>query len=127
METKNVTGTKAVAEKLVRWFNQGEMARCYQELYSPEIESIETGDQSEIGHLKGMDAIQKKGQWWEETFEVHDMGASEPLVADNHFSVRYHMDTTHKPSGQRSQSSEIGVYEVRDGKIVREQFFFNPG
>lgn len=35
------------------------------------------------------------------------------------------MDTTHRPSGQRSQSSEIAVYEVKDGKIVKEQFFYN--
>jgi len=35
------------------------------------------------------------------------------------------MDTTHKPSGQRSQSSELGVYRVQDGKIVKEQFFYD--
>jgi len=35
------------------------------------------------------------------------------------------MDTTHKPSGQRSQMSEIAVYQVEDGKIVKEQFFYD--
>jgi ketosteroid isomerase-like protein len=35
------------------------------------------------------------------------------------------MDTTHKPSGHRSTTSEIAVYEVKDGKIVKEQFFYD--
>jgi len=35
------------------------------------------------------------------------------------------MDTTHKPSGQRNKMSEIGVYEVKNGKIVKEQFFYD--
>jgi ketosteroid isomerase-like protein len=35
------------------------------------------------------------------------------------------MDTTHKPSGQRSKTSEIAVYEVQEGKIVKEQFFYD--
>ena len=50
---------------------------------------------------------------------------SQPVVADNWFSVRFDIDSTHKPSGQRSQMSEIGVFQVADGKIVKEQFFYN--
>ena len=124
METTSATGTKEVAEKLVNWFNQGEMMKCYQELYSPDIVSIETGDSSEMGEIKGMDAVQRKGEWWQNTFEVHKTEASEPLVADKFFSVRFYMDTTHRESGKRTQESEIGVYEVKDGKIVKEQFFY---
>jgi hypothetical protein len=67
----------------------------------------------------------KKGEWWENTFEVHSSKASDPVVADNWFSVKFDMDTTHKPSGQRSKSSELAVYKVEDGKIVREQFFYD--
>ncbi|MEL6810481.1 MAG: nuclear transport factor 2 family protein, partial [Bacteroidota bacterium] len=74
---------------------------------------------------EGMEAVAKKGEWWEETFEVHSSHASEPTVADNWFSVRFDMDTTHKPSGHRSKSSEIAVYQVQDGKIVKEQFFYD--
>ncbi|MBT8319480.1 MAG: nuclear transport factor 2 family protein [Gramella sp.] len=99
--------------------------RVYQEYYSPEIVSIDTEDKSEMAHLEGMDAVMKKGEWWQDTFEVHSSTASEPVVADNWFSVKFEMDTTHKPSGQRSKSSELGVYKVADGKIVREQFFYD--
>ncbi len=119
--------TKDLANNLVEWCNKGDYDRCYQELYSPNIVSIEP-DWAEHSHLEGMDAVAKKGEWWENTFEVHSTKVSDPVVADNWFSVRFDMDTTHKPSGQRSQSSEIAVYNVKDGKIVKEQFFYDmPG
>ncbi len=116
--------TKEIAEKLVSWCNKGDYASCYQNLYSADIVSIEPkGAHTE--EAKGIEAVAQKGAWWEETFEVHSSTVSEPTVADNWFSVRFEMDTTHRPSGQRSQSSEIAVYEVKDGKIVKEQFFYN--
>lgn len=116
--------TKEIAEKLVSWCNKGDYASCYQNLYSPNIVSIEPKG-AEMQEVQGMEAVAKKGAWWEETFEVHSSKVSEPTVADNWFSVRFEMDTTHRPSGYRSQSSEIAVYEVKDGKIVKEQFFYD--
>jgi len=115
--------TKDIAEKLVSYCRNGEDQKAYQELYSPEITSIEM--QEPMKEVHGFEGIAKKGQWWEENFEVHGTEVSAPLVADNHFSVRFWMDTTHKPSGQRSQMNEIAVYEVKDGKIWKEQFFYD--
>ncbi|NND88448.1 MAG: nuclear transport factor 2 family protein [Flavobacteriaceae bacterium] len=115
--------TQEIANNLVSWCNSGQEARCYQELYSPNIVSIEPEGASPIA--RGMDELAKKGQWWKENFEVHSTETSEAIVADPFFSVRHTMDTTHKPSGQRSTMSEVGIYKVEDGKIVQEQFFYN--
>lgn len=118
--------TQEVASNLVSWFNNGQEERCYQELYSPNIVSLEPG--GEMAVAKGMDAVMKKGEWWRENYETHRSSASEPIVAEDWFSVRFEMDTTHKPSGQRGEMSEIGVFQVKDGKIVKEQFFYDmPG
>jgi ketosteroid isomerase-like protein len=35
------------------------------------------------------------------------------------------MDTTDKATGQRSQGREVAVYHVKDGKIVREEFYYS--
>jgi ketosteroid isomerase-like protein len=119
--------TKEIAEKLVAWCNKGDYDSCYQKLYSPNIVSLEP-EWAEHHRAEGMEAVGKKGEWWENTFEVHSTEVSEPTVADNWFSVRFEMDTTHKPSGHRSKSSELAVYQVKDGKIVQEQFFYDmPG
>jgi len=37
------------------------------------------------------------------------------------------MDVTKKPSGKRMTLDELGLFTVRDGKIVREEFFYTDG
>jgi ketosteroid isomerase-like protein len=103
------------------------LERAYRDLYSTGIVSIETGDDSDMGHIEGMEGLKKKVDWWSDTFEVHGIEVSDPIVSESWFTVRFEMDTTHKPSGQRSKTSEIAVYQVADGKIVREQFFYDRG
>ena len=54
--------------------------------------------------------------------EVHGFKASEPFVAHDRFVVQYDADVAEKESKQRRQLSEVGVYTVKNGKIVREEF-----
>lgn len=116
--------TEEIANNLVNWCNKGDYAKCYQELYSPQIVSMEPeGTPNNVSN--GMAEVMKKGEWWEENYEVHSSVASGPIVADDWFSVRFEMDTTHKPTGTRKKEAEIGVYQVENGKIVKEQFFYN--
>jgi hypothetical protein len=44
-------------------------------------------------------------------------------VGGTHFAVAMGMDVTMKGAG-RLNMDEIAVYEVKNGKIVKEQFFF---
>ena len=55
--------------------------------------------------------------------EMHSGYCSEPVVGGSYFSVAMGMDVTMKGVG-RINMDEIAVYEVKDGKIVKEQFFF---
>ncbi|MBN8691028.1 MAG: nuclear transport factor 2 family protein [Armatimonadetes bacterium] len=112
-----------VGTRLVELFNAGNWEPIYAELYSPEIVSIEADGMES----KGMEGINAKNEWWAENFEAHSLKATGPFPhGDNLFAVVYDMDTTHKPSGQRSQMQEVGVYELQDGKIVRERFCYAP-
>ena len=54
--------------------------------------------------------------------QVHSFTASEPFVAHDRFVVQYDADVTEKESKQRRKMSEVGVYTVKNGKIVREEF-----
>ncbi len=116
--------TNEVAQLLVTLFNAGEMEAPYHELYSPDIVSVE--QEGEFMKCDGMAEVMKKGEWWQENFEVHSASASQPLIADDWFTVTFTMDTTHKPSGMRSEMTEIAVYRVADGKIAYEEFFYSP-
>ncbi len=63
-----------------------------------------------------------KIEWWVENMEVHSVKVGGPFVVHDRFIVQYDMDVTDKNSKKRMQMSEVGVYTVRDGKIVREEF-----
>ena len=112
-----------IAEDVVRLNNEGDHKEVYAKYYTSESVSVEPMD----GPMKvstGLAAITAKMQWWEENNEVHGTKASGPLVADNHFAVTFWMDTTYKTTGVRTQMTELAVYQVKDGKIIREEFFY---
>lgn len=112
---------KEVGQSLVEKFNSGQFEAIYAELYSPDVESIEADGQT----AQGMAGIQAKNEWWEKEFEVHSTKATGPFPhQDSLFCVIFEMDITHRASGQRSQSQEVAVYTVKDGRIVREQFCY---
>ena len=74
--------------------------------------------------VEGLAAIKEKGRRFNESVEeMHDGYSTDPVVAGNFFSVAMGLDATMKGMG-RMRMDEIAVYEVKDGKIVKEQFFF---
>ena len=56
--------------------------------------------------------------------EFQGTTVSEPIIADDYFAVTYTMDITYK-GAPRMTETELAVYKVADGKIVREEFFYN--
>lgn len=117
---------EVIANTLVEKCRQSKFAEVVQEFYSPEIISIEAmempGSSKEI---KGLQAVIEKGQQWANNTEVHSIEVSDPLVAGSQFAVRFVMDMTCKQTNQRNTMQEIGLYQVENGKIVREQFFYD--
>jgi limonene-1,2-epoxide hydrolase len=73
---------------------------------------------------KGLAAVKAKTKARNEMIaEIHGDFCSEPLVAGNFFSVVLGRDITLKGK-RRINLQEIGVFEVKGGKIVSEQFFY---
>jgi ketosteroid isomerase-like protein len=121
------TATAAVAEELVALCRAGRNFDAINALYSPEIVSVESmGSEEMPREMKGIDAIRQKNQWWIDNNEVHSTDAEGPFVGEGKFAVHYTFDTTFKPTGKRDRMEEMALYTVKDGKIVREQFFYNP-
>lgn len=63
-----------------------------------------------------------KVDWWLDTFEVHRFDAGEPFVAKDRFVVQYDAEVSDKKTKERRKLSEVGIYTVKKGKIVREEF-----
>ncbi|MDX2304592.1 MAG: nuclear transport factor 2 family protein [Microscillaceae bacterium] len=112
-----------IAQELVDLCRQGKFMEAQEKLYSPNTRSIEP-EGTPGNDVRGMDALKAKDKMFNSMFEVHSIDVSDPIVAGNFFTLRMTLDTTMKESGQRVPMEEIAVYEVNDGKIVLEQFFY---
>ena len=119
-----VMTTKEVANRLHELFQANKWMEAQQELFSDDAESIEPKDSPGMQSVKGIDAIRKKGEDFNNMVEeVHGGWVSEPIVAGKYIAVAMGMDCTYKGMG-RQKMDEIVLYEVKDGKIVKEQFFY---
>lgn len=115
---------KEIAQKVVELNKVHNYQEIYNTLYSPDVVSVEFMD-GPMKEVVGMDKIMEKMKWWTENNEVHSIEVSEPLVADTHFAITFTMDVTDKNSGNRNTSTELAVYQVSNGKITREEFFYS--
>jgi len=124
MSTKEaVMTTKDIANRLSELFKEGKWDEAL-ELFSDDAKSIEPPDSPGLQSVEGLDNIKKKGQQFQSMIEeMHGGYTSEPLVAGNYIAFAMGIDATYKGQG-RMKMDEIALYEVRDGKIVKEQFFF---
>ncbi|GAA0553710.1 nuclear transport factor 2 family protein [Chitinophaga japonensis] len=116
--------TQEIANRLAELCRKGDYETAQKELYAEDAVSIEPYATPEFEkETKGLQAIIEKGQKWSAMVEeVHGGDVSEPLVADNSFALIMTMDLTMKGMG-RMKMSELCVYQVKDGKVVSEQFF----
>lgn len=119
--------TQDVAQKLCEHCRAHTEAEALETLYAENAESIEPmamEGQSPIS--KGREAIAAKHAWWNENFEVHSSDLEGPFINGNAFTVVFEIDATDKNSGRRWKAKEVALYEVDEGKIVKESFFMQP-
>ena len=115
--------TQEVAKKVVELTRKQAWHEAVNSLYAKDIVSVEAqGMGGESPEKRGIDAVRGKADWWINNMEVHSFDVSGPFVAHDRFVVQYDVDVTDKNSKNRMQMSEVGVYTVKDGKIVREEF-----
>ena len=94
------------------------------ELFGDNVKSVEPSNSKYLQNAEGKDAVRKKGEdWVKKIEEVHKTNTSQSVIGGNFFSIGREMDITVKGIG-RIQIEEIIIYEVQDGKIVLEQFFY---
>jgi hypothetical protein len=123
--SKIIMTTQQIADRLAELCKKGDFEKAQKELFAEDAVSIEP--QSSPGFEKeteGLEAILEKGRQFNSMMqEAHSINISDPIVAGNAIAIGLHMDVTMKGRG-RSTMSEICVYEVKDGKIISEHFFW---
>jgi hypothetical protein len=116
--------TQEVANKFNELAQSGQWDKIQDELYAENAVSIEPPHSQGLQSVEGLAAIKEKGKQFNESVEaMHSGYSTAPVVGGNYFSLAMGMDATFKGMG-RMNMDEVCVYEVKEGKIVKEQFFF---
>jgi ketosteroid isomerase-like protein len=115
-----------IANELVAGCRENRTRENLDRLYAADAVSVEAMDMGGGAVTTGLAGIHGKHDWWEANFTMHGGSVEGPFLhGDDRFAVIFDMDTTENATGRRSQGREVGVYHVKDGKIVREEFFYS--
>ncbi len=116
--------TQEVAMRFNELAQQEKWFQIQDELFAENVRSVDPSDSPYFGYAEGKAQVRKKGEDFVKRIEVFHRGSTtEPLVTGNHFTVGRSKDMTVQGHG-RIQIDEIMLYEVKDGQIVLEQFFY---
>ena len=118
MTTQEIASRYNQLAQAEKWFD------IQEEFFAENIRSIDPPESPYFGYAEGKESVRKKGETFTKKITaVHRLYTSEPVVAGDHFAVAREVDITVEGHG-RIQINQIMMYEVKDGKIVLEQFFY---
>ena len=116
--------TQEIADRFHELAQQEKWFEIQDEFFSEDVKSIDPAGSPYFGNAEGRAAVRRKGEEFVSRIEaVHSLRTTAPVVAGNHFVVGREKDITVRPHG-RIVINEIMLYEVKDGRIVLEQFFY---
>lgn len=120
--------SKEIADELVALCKQGKNMEAIEKLYSSDIVSVEASASPGMDQTQtGIEAIKGKNKWWVDNHEVHGGEVNGPFPNGDRFIVHFKFEVTPKQTGQRMSLEEMGLYTVKNGKIVKEEFFYSMG
>jgi hypothetical protein len=124
MTTKTAITTQQVATRFSELARQEKWFEIQDEFFADNVKSIDPTHSPYFGFAEGKAAVRKKGEDFVKRIEaVHSAYTTEPIVSGHHFAVGREIDITAQGFG-RIQINQVMLYEVRDGQIVSEQFFY---
>jgi hypothetical protein len=119
--------TQEVAARYRELMSERKFIEIQDTLYHEDVVSQEPEKAASMGmpiFTHGREAVKGKGVARRATIEtIHSYTCSEPIVAGEFFSVVLKQEVTFKGK-PRLTLEEIGVFHVKDGKVVKEQFFY---
>ena len=119
--------TQETAARYHELASQRKFIEIQDNLYHEDVVCQEPEKAASMGmpvFTNGREAVKAKGIARRATIEtVHSYTCSEPIVAGEFFSVVLKQEVTFKGK-PRIVLEEIGIFQVKDCKIVKEQFFY---
>ena len=124
MTTTTTLTTNEVATRFNELAQQEKWFEIQDEFFADNVRSIDPPNSPYFGYAEGKSSVRKKGEDFVKRIEaVHSAYTTEPIISGNHFAVGRDIDITVQGFG-RIQINQVMLYEVEDGQIVLEQFFY---
>ncbi len=121
--------TKEIADQLVALCRAGRNLEAVDTLLSADVVSVEArGDETMPAQMSGRDVIRGKNQWWIANHKIHSADVKGPFPNGDRFTVIYNFVVTPLAgpmAGRKVRMEEVALYTVSDGKITREDFFYD--
>lgn len=116
-----MNNTKELVEDLAKMIGEGKILEAFEKHYAEDVTMQENEDAPRVGKEENLK--------YEKTFvegitEVHDMKILGIAVGDNYSMIESSMDITHKDWG-RVARTQVAVQRWKDGKVVKEKFYYN--
>jgi len=113
-------GPAEIGADLVALFNAGKADEPCRKWWANEVVSIEGMGMA----FHGKKAAEEKNKGWYEQHELLGGTAEGPYVGATGFAVKFNVHARERATGREIQMNEVGVYTVRDGKIICEEFMY---
>ena len=117
MDIKQIGEDMAALNRALRFDEAGE------KYWSPDVVSIEPESDTPHSYCRGIEEVRAKSAWFESVAKVHSVEVEGPFINRDQFCLRYVMDMERADTGHFTMT-EIGLYTVREGKVVEERFFY---
>ncbi|MEP6950273.1 MAG: SnoaL-like domain-containing protein [Ginsengibacter sp.] len=113
-----------VAAQFNKLAQQEKWFEIQDKFFADNVKSIDPPNSPYFGYAEGKANVRRKGEdFVSKITEFHSARTTEPVVGGNHFAVGREVDITVQGFG-RIQMNQVMLYEVKDGQIVSEQFFY---
>ncbi|RYZ58942.1 MAG: nuclear transport factor 2 family protein [Chitinophagaceae bacterium] len=118
MTTQQVAARFYELAKKEAWFE------IQDKLFAENVKSNEPPSSPLLQNAEGKAAVRSKGEAWVKRITAaNKLQTTEPIVGENHFAVGREVDIDVEGIG-RIQINQIMLYEVKNGEIISEQFFY---
>jgi len=108
--------TRKIAERLVELIRRQRFVEAIEELYAPDVSPV-----------RGFDAVLANNRSWVETMKIERFEVPNYYVDGDAIMIEMDSDFIHAETGEEFHSEQIGVYKVRDGKVVSSRFYYGYG
>ncbi len=120
--------TAEIAHACIALWNSGNHPKAYRQHYAEHAIKVEPTSLGEYGNeVRGLDALIAHEEMIQgDIATVNSVTVSEgPFIGATGFSVVIKSDFTMNDSGIRFIFREVGVFAIEDGKITREEYFYD--